>query len=275
MREAGQDRILGRFLVRSGKAERLGGMEGHRRNCVFTSAGHWHNVMQWLGHPARSWDLVVCYYGDDPAIGRNLEAVADRFEWRKGGKFPNLHALHAASPGLLAAYDHVWVMDDDIRVKPAQIERMFEIAARWDLWVCQPAFSRAGKVSHAITARAPEECLLRIVTYVEVTCPLFRRDKLEAFLRDYDGSLVGWGVDYWFAKVLDSGTSRKFAIVDAVEVVNPADRAKGGQREIDTLQLQPERILDWQRVSRERAIPWVPKRQLASVPADAAEPPPA
>ncbi|MCU0886601.1 MAG: hypothetical protein MUF65_03665 [Rubritepida sp.] len=229
---------------------------GARRNCIFVSAGLRNNIDQWLPPAGRSWDLICVYYGDDPAAAEALRAKSDHFLQRKGSKWQNLAAMHRDDPAILQRYEFVWAMDDDIIVGPEDIERLFDLARRWDFWVCQPAFSPQGKVSHPITARDPSS-LLRIVNFVENTCPLFRRDKLEAFLAEYDGLLAGTGTDNWYAHVLRSDLNRKFAIVDAVEVLNPTDAMKGGIREINTLQARAERRRHWRQVQRRRGIPTI------------------
>jgi hypothetical protein len=126
-----------------------------------------------------------------------------------------------------------------------QISKMFLIAEQFGFWVCQPAFADSGKISHQITRQQTKDCI-RIVNFVEVTCPLFQRDKLEAFMRVYDGSLTGWGIDFWFANILDARRRARFAVVDRVVVVNRKDEDKPGRfREIDLLQPARERQSQW------------------------------
>ena len=62
----------------------------------------------------------------------------------------------------------------------------------------QPAFSGLGKISHDFSRQQTPDGI-RIVNVVEVTCPLFQRAKLAAFMDVYDGSLVGWGIDFWYS----------------------------------------------------------------------------
>ena len=70
----------------------------------------------------------------------------------------------------------------------------------------------------------------------------------------YDPRLVGWGIDWWFVEVLGPELRGKVAIVDAVTCINPHDRVKGGQREIDTLQPTEQRIAVWNDIKTERSI---------------------
>lgn len=205
---------------------------------VFTSAGDRSNVQQWLtgGAEPRDWDLFVCYYGD--AAAPACLAAADRGERRKGGKFPNLHAMYEADRGFFEQYDAILVADDDLEVDAPAISAMFEVRRALDLFVVQAAFDeRQSKSSwrHTVTEhgdlwrreqKKPRpgtmssadlfalrdawrylrlgyggEHRVRFTNFVEVTCPLFRTDALLDFLRRaYDPRLVGWGVDWCFCQ---------------------------------------------------------------------------
>lgn len=211
-----------------------------RKNCIFTSAGRHNNASQWLTTENRSWDLITAYYGDDDDMYHHLAEKSDIFFTRKGSKFQNIHSFFHDHPECFAGYDYVWVMDDDLQISPEDIEKSFDTALRYDFWVCQPGFDVNGKISHAVT-KHNSSTVVRIVDFVEVTCPLFRTDKLVEFLKKYDGSLVGWGIDYWYSHVLQSKVFYKFGIIDTVIILNPLDEAKGGVREIDILQPAEQR----------------------------------
>ncbi len=252
-------------FVASDAASSSGG-SAPRRRCIFTSVGDRGNVTTWLGSPDRSWDLITCYYGDDSEAASRIAAVSDRHFRRKGSKFQNLHALHHADRSLLAPYEQVWVMDDDLLISPPDIERMFRIAEYWDLWVSQPAFDPRGKIAHPVTRPADESGQLRITSFVEVTCPLFRRDRLVHFLDEhYDGSLTGFGIDHWFGHALGADRYAKFAVVDALRVLNPLDSSKGGVREINRLQKTAERRRAWEAVRDAKGITQAKLRTLAVV----------
>ncbi|OQA55185.1 MAG: hypothetical protein BWY42_01533 [Candidatus Omnitrophica bacterium ADurb.Bin277] len=145
------------------------------------------------------------------------------------------------------------VMDDDILISAADINRLFELRARYGLWICQPAFSLWGKISHPITCEQPGN-ILRYTNFVELTCPVFLREKLDEFMHVYDPVLVGYGIDYWFLHVLGIKSGTKVAVIDRVRCINPRDRFKGGLREIDRLQPTAERIKVWQEIKARHGI---------------------
>ncbi|MHC4993468.1 MAG: hypothetical protein ACYTGQ_00290 [Planctomycetota bacterium] len=214
---------------------------------VFTSAGDRSNLDLWL--PDKRFDLWVSYYGDEPD---RYSDRADFYEMKKGAKFPKLYELAMADPERLSAYEHVWVADDDLRISGRRINRLFEIARELDLWVAQPGFLDAGKISNKVT-RKRQFAYLRYTNFVEVTCPLFRTDKLLEFFEVYDPKLVGFGVDWWFMEALAPPVG-KAAVIDGVPCVNPNDREKGGVREIDAYQGYDERRRVWEEVKQERGL---------------------
>jgi hypothetical protein len=213
------------------------------RFLVYTSAGDRSRIEGWLSpRRARPFDTWISYYGSIPGRYREL---GQYYRQRSGGKFPSLACDYACHPEIFQQYDAVFVTDDDIQISAKSIARLFELRERYDLWLLQPAFLPAGQISHPITRVRPET-KIRFTNFVEVTCPLFRRDKLELFLSHYDPSLVGWGVDWWFCELIGGGSARKIAIVDQIPCVNPFTRDKGSMsREIDRLQPVEERIRAW------------------------------
>jgi hypothetical protein len=212
-----------------------------QKHLVFTSAGDRSNLIGWLSG-RRNFDLWVTYYGNQSG---QFKESADFYNYRRGGKFPNLHHLYQTWPDILGHYEAIMVMDDDIIIDTAAISRLFELREQFDLWLLQPAFDPKGKISHAITKVKPG-VLLRYVNFVEVTCPLFKKEKLDGFMKVYDPALISWGVDWWYMHTLGPDLAGKVAIIDEITCINPHDSTKGGgQREIDLLEPKNERIACW------------------------------
>lgn len=216
---------------------------------VFTSAGDNSNLHSWL-EGDRNFDLWVTYYGDEenPYTKDSNYCIS-----KKAGKFPNLHYAYQHWSEIFKHYQAILVMDDDIVINASEISRLFEIREQYDLWLLQPAFNPKGKVSHPITQLNPFTSI-RYTNFVEVTCPLFRTDKLNDFMEVYDPVLVGWGIDYWFLDLFASEIKGNVAVVDEISCINPHDRTKGGQREIDLLQITSERIKNWEKIKEQHNI---------------------
>lgn len=212
-------------------------------NLVFTSAGDRSNLRRWL-QGRRDFDLWIVYYGEQSGMFREL---ADFYVARKGSKFQNLHYCYEQWPERLARYEAIMLMDDDIVIDATGITRLFELRRQLDLWALQPAFRLSGKISWDITAVHPT-AKLRYTNFIEMACPLFRRDKLDAFMTVYDPELVGYGTDWWFLHTLGAELHNRVAVVDEVTCINPFDRTKGGVREIDRLQPLQMRKEVWERL---------------------------
>ena len=201
------------------------------KNLVYTCAGDRSNIRFWM-KGKRNFDLWVNYYGDQRGRYRDM---ADFYIARKGKKFPNLHYIYQNKAELLSHYEAVFVADDDIIIDGSKISRLFDIRAEYDLWILQPAFYPWGRISHPITQARPWS-FMRYTNFVEVTCPLFRKDKLDQFMQIYDPRVVGWGVDLWFLDFLGPDLEGKAAVVDAVACTNPYEYKKGSRPETDELQ---------------------------------------
>ena len=211
---------------------------------VFSSVGDRSGLHHWL-RGRRNFDLWVTYYGSRAGQFRD---VADYYNVRKGSKFQNLHHAYRQWSDLIARYSAVFVVDDDVVISGSRISRLFELRERYDLWVLQPAFSPQGKISWRVT-RVNRRNELRFTNFVEMTCPLFRRDKLDSFMAVYDPELVGWGCEWWFLEVMGIDLRGRVAVVDGITCVNPHDWKKIGQgREIDKLAVTSERKAIWERV---------------------------
>ena len=230
------------------------------RHLVYTSAGHRSNIARWLSGP-RAFDLWITHYdaGESPHRG-----AATHYDERRGAKFQNLHHAFQAWPEVFAGYEAVLVMDDDVLLDGADIGRLFALREAHDLWLLQPAFHPRGKVSHPITRWRPG-VHLRFTSFVEVTCPLFRADRLADFMRVYDPALVGWGIDWWFLHELGPDLRGHVAIADAVPCVNPHDRAVGLARRIDEVQDRAARKRDWERLRAQKGIEEIPQVVFATL----------
>ena len=203
---------------------------------VYTSAGDKANLHYWLkdfggAECRRNFDFWVTYYG---AERNKYRDISDFYNERQGGKFANLLYVYQNWRYILDKYQAIFVMDDDIIIDTFAINRLFEIREQFDLWLLQPAFHPREKISHPITLANPN-CFMRYTNFVENGCPLFRKDKLDAFMEIYDPILTGWGIDFWYHHVLGENR-RKIAIVDALPCINPHESLKGEQREIETLE---------------------------------------
>ena len=233
-----------------------------RKWLVYSSVGDRGAITSWARNP-RDFDVFLSYYGDQP--GRFAD-LADGYEERPGFKFCNLWEWHRREPERFGGYDAVLVIDDDLILSADEIGELFRIRERYALWVLQPSFSPRGKMSWDVTRQRPR-CQLRFTNFVENGAPLFAADKLWSFFDGYDGSLAGYGIDFWYLHSMAAlDNPGRVAVIDAVVTRNPTNRQKGGHREIDATQSPNDRLAEWAAVQLRHDIAMYPPATISRMP---------
>jgi hypothetical protein len=228
-----------------------------RKYLVFTSAGDRTEYYTMWNDPSREYDIYVCYYGS--RIDRPYESYADYYVESKGSKFQNFYKLWQSDPKLLD-YERYFILDDDVVIHTAEINRLFNIHETLDLWLLQPAFKFGeGKLSHPITEQQTKTSKgLRFVNFIEVTAMMFDKGSLEKCMTIYDPILVGFGIDWLFLWHLGYVYRNKYAIIDDIPCINPVE--EDARREINILQPLKERQKCWEMVRKKYKITcWKPK----------------
>jgi hypothetical protein len=193
----------------------------HRRLAI-VRAGDASLHPQWFdGGEPPTFDLAVCYYGDDP---KAFPDCASRYAV-KGGKWDGLHAFFVANPDVFEKYDWIWLPDDDIATTTASINRLFDLAEKHSLDVAQPSLTWDSYFSLLITLRNP--CFeLRWTNFAEVMVPVFRAQFLCKIAPTFVGRRFGTGLDYMWARWMPDPWYRA-GIIDAVAVRHTRPAGKG------------------------------------------------
>lgn len=184
---------------------------GAHRNLVISTVGDRSKHPTWLrGDEPRRFDLFLIYFGDNP----NYDFGPAEFTLRrKGFKFQLLYRALAEFRLEITNYDRIWCPDDDIAADSSTVNRLFDLFAKYQLELAQPAISM-GEVSYEALRQVPDTTL-RYSPYVEVMCPIFTRAALYEARELFLETESGWGIDWvwskWFAK-------NKIAIIDACGV---------------------------------------------------------
>ncbi len=183
-----------------------------RRNLVFVRAGknslHREAI---AGDPQRNWDCAVSWYTEPPN-----ETIAEHYSAGGVNKFDAFVQVYA---GNLSdrGYLHVLLLDDDVRFRPGDISRLFEICEREALQLCQPSLAWGTNANHLVTVRNPA-CIVRQVRFVEVMVPCFSRSTLEELLPTFSLTRSTWGIDWAWASLLDG--QKRITVVDAIQVLH-------------------------------------------------------
>jgi hypothetical protein len=169
----------------------------------------------WITRP-RTWDLLIDYYGTNSELWAESEALI----WRRSGgsKYPALQQFLQANIDLVRKYDYIFLPDDDIHCSAYDVERMFEIAARYSLDLSQPSLAPTSFISRSITLNRTGS-ILRYTNWIEGMVPCFKLATLELCVDSFHLSTSGYGLDnLWSQRVVQTGGT--IAIIDAVQVVH-------------------------------------------------------
>ena len=215
-------------------------------NLVFTSAGdNTKFYKHWLGRN-RNFNLMVVYYGNEKNKFKNK---CDYYYERKGSKFQNLKYVYDRYKFIFQQYENFFILDDDIIISTKEINKLFEIIKKYDLWILGPSFKYPSKVSHIITKKL-ENNFLRYTNFVEVNVPLFSKYAFHKYMNYYNSILVGYGVDYHYIWILGLDKKNKYAICDSISCINPITEV----RSINLLQDFDTRVYTWYKFMKDNKI---------------------
>lgn len=172
-----------------------------------------------------TFDVFVSAY-HPAALSENTEHV--RHLYVPGPKVAGWNATFRQSPELLDRYQKIALLDDDLEITTSALNKCFELGAKRNLSIWQPAFSWDSYVSYAGSLANP--CFeMRFVNFVEMGCPFFSTDLLKHMLPLFALGFE-FGIDLiWCSIAKEQG--RQCAVVDQCVIRHP--RPVGGQRELN------------------------------------------
>ena len=159
-----------------------------------------------------NFDLVLLYYGDSDTVVKEYAQQTPYVYMAKGEKYHLLKSLILSFPEFISNYKYVWLPDNDVSISTENINKMFEIANKYELLLSQPAMK--GYVSHQITVPQPNS-LLRYTNFVEVLAPLMSLETLLLCKDTFDENYSGWGYDFLWPYLLNYPKD-KIAIIDSI-----------------------------------------------------------
>jgi hypothetical protein len=189
-----------------------------KRNLVFASVGESsvHNSFWLQEKEIKDFDLALYYYGNEPD---KYKANADYYKKRKGSKWQNLSHFCWFHKKEISDYDAIFVLDDDIRINTEHINQTFAILHRYDLWLCQPAYSEDSDTVWPI-AKKQNGNVLRYVNFVECGVMMFSKYAFQKCLPIFFNAITGFKLDNIVPFVLGL-PKNKIAIIDSVQCVHP------------------------------------------------------
>jgi hypothetical protein len=157
--------------------------------------------------PDRNWDCCVSWY-----VPPLPERIAEYYSQGGFNKLEGFLEFWKERP-LPWSYRYIWIIDDDVYLRPGEISRFFELCERYATYLAQPALRWLTHTTLNVLVRNPA-CLLRRVSFVEVMAPCFSRAALEELIHTFGMTKSTWGTD-WAWACLSQG-KRPLHVVDAI-----------------------------------------------------------
>ena len=230
----------------------------NKKFMIFTSLGdktNFHN--NWISKN-QNYDIYAIYYGDNDEKYNFYKKYVKYIEKRKGSKYQNFKYMWDKYNNMINMYNRYFLIDDDIIFdKPEDINELFNISEKYDSWILSPTFKGDGssKISHQISKQQIGN-YFRYVNFIENGVTLFSNYSINKFMKYYDSSLFGWGIDYFYIWVLGQDVKDKFIYVDSISVINPHDNTKDNQREWSKLKGANKEQDYWDNVKKYKIVEW-------------------
>ena len=177
---------------------------------VFVRAGKdsWHQRLL-RENPDRNWDCCVNWYVEPKdetgadfyySAPQTINKLQGFLEFRKqfGDHWP---------------YRYVLLLDDDIYLRPGDLNHFFSICSYYQTYLSQPAQRWFTHTTLNSLVRNPT-CILRRVSFVEGMAPCFSAAALEELIHTFDWTKSIWGTDWAWGSLLQDREA--VHVVDAV-----------------------------------------------------------
>ena len=186
------------------------------KNLILAPSNKASLVKEWMSDKEnRNFDVILVYYDEDGGE-KDLEEFADIIFLRKGFKYPTIYNLIKTEMISIDNYDYIWLPDDDILLNTSQINQMFDLMKKYDLWLAMPSIIKGvGSFNTFSTQNHQDGNILRYVGFIEVQCPVFSKYAFQKCLNTFNESQSGWGIDLVWPKLLNRPLN-KMAILDII-----------------------------------------------------------
>ncbi|MDR6100987.1 hypothetical protein QE369_001165 [Agrobacterium larrymoorei] len=210
-----------------------------RKNLVIVRAGKDSLHGGWLGQPycSRSFDVIVSYY-DQKAFQQHEPQDGVTALFFAGGKWDGIYKTLRYISDTLDEYEYVWLPDDDIETEGPVVDEMFLMMKRHSLKVGQPSLTLDSYFTHFIFIQCPG-LQIRKTNFIEIMVPCLSCDVLRAISPNFKNTLSGFGLDYIWCRIPESG-QRNAAIIDAVAVKHTRPVGQVLMKKMKTIGIDPK-----------------------------------
>lgn len=199
-----------------------------------------------------SKDFTIMLFHYD---GRTTEW--EEFEWSKTAIHVSVrkqtkwwYAKRFLHPNIVAAYDYIFMWDEDLGVEHFDAEEYIKLIKKHGLEISQPGLEpnsgltwqmtkrRGDSEVHKVTEERPGWCtdphLPPCAAFVEIMAPVFSREAWRCVWHMIQNDLVhGWGLDFALRKCVEPA-HEKIGVVDAQWIVHQGVPSLGNQGQAES-----------------------------------------
>lgn len=183
------------------------------RYLLVSRVGRNGRFQSWLkGNEPPIFDLFLSFY--NPSFVPSV-TIGNFMECRPGFKVEGYGGFLLDNANLVDEYDYVAFFDEDLEASADAINGAFRLCSKYNLKIAQPALTKNSYFTFAalLQQRAFD---LRFTNFIEMMCPIFRRDILKKIEPLYRSGYES-GIDLIWCNLVAEGP-RDFAVLDAFPV---------------------------------------------------------
>ena len=199
------------------------------KNLVIAPIGNGNCVEFWV-KDTQNFDLALLDYSEKGII---YKPNCKYYRHLKGYKW---HMIKQFLPEVIDKYDTFFFPDDDIFCNTFTINNLFAFFNTHNFSLAQPSLTANSFFSWQITKRKGDN--YRLVSHVEVMCPIMTKDTLKKLLHTFDINDSSWGIDLLWSHILDY---KNIAIIDKVAVWHSQQI---GSRDLYKKQITPKEDME-------------------------------
>ena len=198
------------------------------RNLIVARVGEKSLHRNWLRGDKPNFDLVLLFYGKE--VPKNWAEDGLETHVIPGSKWEGI-SFYMENNRAWRDYDRVCFPDDDLLFDATLLNKFLYFAEKLQLDLCQPALDFDSYFSHAITLQSPS-FLVRFTNFVEIMFPCLSQRFLEISKELFAASHSGWGMDNYWAILLEKHNMSLPGIIDYTTITHtrPISLSGGSHR---------------------------------------------
>lgn len=142
------------------------------------------------------FDLCLLQFDEDVEFTDANSLNATYIVKKKGLRFKLLSWFMKDHPEVLGAYEHYFIMDDDVETSPSEINRLLRTCKRFHFDLAQPALDHGSYASYDAN-RKVDKLKFRLTPTVEIGLPVFSDRAFRLWQEDlhFLPAGIGWGME--------------------------------------------------------------------------------